>query len=157
MEAFLERDVNAIARIQLTPIERDAFLLSQLADALLRRLPIHLRSDGTTGNAENVFREADWPIPEALEPHVLTIRLRDDRQTRERQERLIVAWSPRSQIEVALAQTEPHRFHSEILGALAKLNLHRTSVCVKHFEPSPGFLRTSSLSDRRMCLHFRNQ
>ena len=121
MEAFLERDVNAIARIQLTPIERDAFLLSQLADALLRRLPIHLRSDGTTGNAENVFREADWPIPEALEPHVLTIRLRDDRQTRERQERLIVAWSPRSQIEVALAQTEPHRFHSEILGALAKL------------------------------------
>jgi hypothetical protein len=121
MEALLERDVNAIARIQLTPAERDAFLLTRLPDPLLRRLPIHVRSDGKMSNAENVFREADWPIPEALKPHVLTIQRCNNRQARERQERLIEAWSPRRQIEVALAQAKPHRFHNEILDALAKL------------------------------------
>ena len=49
------------------------------------------------------------------------IRPCNDRQARERQERLIEAWSPRSQIEVALAQTEPQRFHNEILDGLAEL------------------------------------
>lgn len=121
MEALLERDVNVISRIQLTPVEREAFLLTQLSDPLLRRLPIYVRSDGTMGSAENVFREADCPIPEALKPHVLTIQPCSSKQARERQARLIEAWSPRSQIEVALAQPEPHHFHNEILSALAKL------------------------------------
>ncbi|OAF12399.1 hypothetical protein AYJ54_06095 [Bradyrhizobium centrolobii] len=121
MEALLERDVDAVARIQLSPIERDAFLLTQLSDPLLRRLPIHARSDATTGNADNVFREADWPIPEALRRHVLTIQLSNNSRARERQERLIGRWSPQSQIKVALSSANPHRFRNEILEALAKL------------------------------------
>jgi hypothetical protein len=121
MEALLERDVNAIGRIQLSPTERDAFLLTQLSDPLLRRLPIHVRSDATTGNAENVFREVDWPIPEALKRHVLTIQPSNNGQARQRQERLIERWSPQNQIKVALSFADPHRFRSEILDALAML------------------------------------
>ena len=121
MEGLLERNLDGISGLHPTALERDGFLLTQLPDTLLRRLPIHVRSDGTTGNAENVFREADWPIPEALTLHVLTIRPCNNRQARERQEQLIEAWSPRRQIEVALARADPHRFRSEILDALAKL------------------------------------
>ena len=121
MEGLLERNLDGISALHPTALERDGFLLTQLPDILLRRLPIHVRSDGTTGNAENVFREADWPIPEALTLHVLTIRPCNNRQARERQERLIEAWSPRRQIEVALARADPHRFRCEILDALAKL------------------------------------
>ncbi len=121
LAALLEQDVDVITRLQPTSAERDAFLLTQLPDSLLRRLPIHARSDGTIGNAEYVFREADWTIPEALRPNVRTIQVCANRQARERQERLIEAWSPRRQFEVALAQAEPHRFCGEILDGLAKL------------------------------------
>lgn len=121
MEALLERDVIAIAPIQLSLIERDEFLLTQLSDGLLRRLPIHARSDATTGNAENVYWEATWPIPEALKAHVLTIQPSDNSQARERQARLIERWSPQSQIKVALSSPYPCRFCTEILDALAKL------------------------------------
>jgi hypothetical protein len=119
--ALLERDVGVIADIQPTSAERDAFLLMQLPDSLLRRLPIHVRSDGIIGNLEGVFREADWKIPETLRPYVLTVQPCANRQARERQERLIEAWSPLSQIEVALDRDDPYRFRGEILDALAKL------------------------------------
>ena len=84
-------------------------------------MPIHVRSDWTTGNAENVFREADWPLPESLKPVVLAIQPFKHERANERQKQLIEVWSPLSQIGVALAQAQPHRFHDEILGALAKL------------------------------------
>lgn len=119
--ALLERDVGVIADIQPTSAERDAFLLTQLPDSLLRRLPIHVRSDGIIGNLEGIFREADWKITEALRPYVLTIQPCANRQARERQERLIETWSPRHQVEVALDRDDPHRFRSEILDALARL------------------------------------
>ncbi|GIL01093.1 MAG: hypothetical protein BroJett030_09920 [Alphaproteobacteria bacterium] len=122
MEALLERDISAIAYVQPTPVECEAFLLTQLSDLLLRRLPIHARSDGTIGSAEGVFREDNWPIPAVLRPHVLTIQPCNSKQARERQARLIEAWSPQSQIGIALAQPEPHRFCSEILNALAELD-----------------------------------
>ncbi len=121
MEALIERNLDAFRELRPTDFEREAFMLTQFSDSLLRHLPIHVRSDGTTGDAENVFREADWPVPEALRPHVLRIQPCNSKRARERQERLIEAWSPRSQIEAALAQAEPHHFHHEILDALAKL------------------------------------
>lgn len=121
MEALIEQNLDAIPGLHPTELEREAFMLIQFSDSLLRRLPIHARSDGTTGNAENVFREADWPLPETLKPLVLTIQPFKHGRANERQKQLVEAWSPRSQIEVALAQAEPHRFHNEILGALAKL------------------------------------
>ena len=140
MAALLERDVNMIASIQATPVERDAFLLTQLPDALLRRLPIHARFDGTVGTAEKVFREAAWPIPEVLRPHVPTIQPCANRQARERQERLIDAWSPLSQIEVALVCTDPHRFRGAILDALAKLEDPRDEQLLEALRAKPWLL-----------------
>src|SRR5208282_430027 len=66
MEALIERNLDAFRELRPTDFEREAFMLTQFSDSLLRHLPIHVRSDGTTGDAENVFREADWPVPEAL-------------------------------------------------------------------------------------------
>jgi hypothetical protein len=121
MEALLERHLDAIPGLQSTAREREAFLLTKLSDPLLRRLPIHVRSDGTTGDAENVFREARWPIPRALRPHVLTVEPCNDKRALDRQEQLIDVWSPRSQVEVALNLKEPHDYWREILDALAEL------------------------------------
>src|SRR2546430_13737536 len=112
LEALLERHSDAIARLEPRASEREAFLQTQLSDSLLRRLPIHVRSDGAIGDAENVFREADWPIPATLREHVRTIQTAVNPVARERQQRLIAAWSPQSQLDIALSRTEPHRLPS---------------------------------------------
>jgi hypothetical protein len=121
LEALLEKHLDAIAQLEPTASEREAFLQTQLSESLLRRLPIHVRSDGAVGGAENVFREADWPIPATLREHIRTIQPCSNPVARERQQRLITAWSPQSQLEIALSRTEPHRLRSDILDALAKL------------------------------------
>ena len=60
-----------------TESEREAFLLADLPPRVLKRLPIHVRSDGTVGSADGVFMEdADtWPIPATLREYVTTVRL----------------------------------------------------------------------------------
>src|SRR5439155_26768900 len=118
---LLDRHHDAIVQLEPTAAEREAFLQTQLSDSLLRRLPIHVRSDGAIGDAENVFHEADWPIPARLREHVRTIQPCSNAVARKRQLRLITAWSPHSQLEIALSQPEPHRLRSDILDALAKL------------------------------------
>jgi hypothetical protein len=130
LEALLDRHRDAIAQLEPTAAEREAFLQTQLSDSLLRRLPIHVRSDGAIGDAENVFREADWPIPATLREHVRTIQPCSNPFARERQQRLITAWSPFSQLEIALSRAEPHRLRSDILDALAKL-------AAENSEPEP--------------------
>jgi hypothetical protein len=121
IEALFDRHCDAIAQLEPTAAEREAFLQTQLSDLLLRRLPIHVRADGAIGDAENVFREADWPIPATLREYVRTIQPCINPVARERQQRLITAWSPFSQLEIALSQAQPHRLRSDILDALAKL------------------------------------
>ena len=101
--------------------EREAFLLTDLSDSLLQRLPIHARSDGTVGDADGIYRKADWPIPAALTKDVVTVRPCRNPDVRERQDKLIPPWSPTTQIETALRRTEPHVFRKEILDALTKL------------------------------------
>ena len=130
LEALLDKHCDAIAQLEPTASEREAFLQTQLSDSLLRRLPIHVRSDGAIGDAENVFREADWPIPATLREQVRTIQPFSHPVARERQQQLITAWSPQSQLEIALTRTEPHRLRSDILDALAKL-------AAEKFEPEP--------------------
>jgi len=130
LEALLDKHRDAIAQLEPTALEREAFLQTQLSDSLLRRLPIHVRSDGAIGDAENVFCEADWPIPATLREHVRTIQLCSNPVARERQQRLITAWSPQSQLEIALSQAEPHCLRSDILDALAKLAAEKS-------EPEP--------------------
>ena len=130
LEALLEMHRDAIAQLEPTASEREAFLQTQLSDSLLRRLPIHVRSDGAIGDAENVYREDDWPIPATLREQVRTIQPCSNPVARERQQRLITAWSPQSQLEIALSRTEPHRLRSDILDALVK-------VAAEKSEPEP--------------------
>lgn len=128
LEALLEKNLDAISQLEPTASEREAFLQTNLSDSLLRHLPIHVRSDGTVGDTENVFREADWPIPVSLRAHVRTVQPFSNAIARERQQRLITAWSPNSQLEIALSRPEPHRLRSEILDALAKIPAERSEL-----------------------------
>lgn len=121
LEALLEKNADVIPKLEPTETEREAFLLTGLSDALLRRLPIHSRSDGSVGTAENVFREVHWPIPLSLREHVLTIRPCQHPEALERQQKLISAWSPQAQIETALSRLQPHVLRMEILDALGEL------------------------------------
>ena len=66
LEALLVKNIWAFSQLDLTPPERDAFLLTNLPDALLRRLPIYVRSDGEVGDAQNAFVEGSWRIPASL-------------------------------------------------------------------------------------------
>jgi hypothetical protein len=134
LETLLDKNFDGFRQLELTESEREAFLETRLTDSLLRRLPIHARSDGTIGDAENVFREADWPIPLSLREHVLTVKPCGSAVALDRQQRLITAWSPKSQIEVTLSRIEPHRLWSEILDALAKLSADKSELEPRIFE-----------------------
>ena len=120
IEAIFVRNADALLDPGLTEMERDAILQMDIPDSVLRSLPIHVRYDGTVGNAEGVFLATEaWPIPESLHPHVRTATLSRHPSARKRQKRLIPHWSPRTQIDTVLSRPEPHVFRSEILDALA--------------------------------------
>ncbi|RWA68020.1 hypothetical protein [Mesorhizobium sp.] len=121
LEALLAKNLQAFAQLEVTPPEREAFLLTNLPDALLRRLPIHVRSDGAVGDAHNAFVEGSWSIPASLRKHVLTVQLSPEPGVRARQQRILTAWTPASQIETALSLADPHRWCLEILDALDAL------------------------------------
>ena len=128
LQALLEENLDSIATVTQTGPEREAFLMTTLPDSLLRRLPIHALSDGTIGALQHVFREADWGIPVSLRPHVLTVRPCDDPRAREKQQTLVPAWSPATQIETALLRPQPHEFRDNILHALAKLSAEQSKL-----------------------------
>ena len=121
IESLLDDGLDAVSRLAPTEAEREAFLLIDLPDSLLRRLPIHARSDGTVGDAENVYREADWPIPATLMRRVVTVRPCGNPKAQRNQSRLIPPWSPKAQVETALSAAKPHVLRNEILDALTKL------------------------------------
>ena len=121
LEALLEKNLQSFSELELSASERDAFLLTDLPDALLRRLPIHVRSDGALGDAENAFVEGNWSIPASLRKHVLTVELSSDPSVRARQKRILTEWTPATQIETALSLADPHLWYLEILDALEAL------------------------------------
>lgn len=122
IEALLSDNLDEISRLKPTEQEREALLRIDLRDSLLRHLPIHIRSDRPVGDAVGAYREADWPIPEALKNEVVTVHLSRDQDAQKRQKGVIPAWSPDAQIRTALRQPEPHVFQAEILDALAELS-----------------------------------
>ena len=122
VEALFENALDSIARLALTDPERDAILRLDLSPPLLRRLPIHVDSGGAVGGAEGLFLVIDWPIPDALQAHVRTVRRSGDPVAREKQQNIIPLWSPTTQIQRALTLSETHRFQREILLALAADN-----------------------------------
>ena len=121
IEVLLDENLDEIPRLDPTEQEREALLRIHLPVSLLQRLPIHVRSDGAVGDADGIYREADWPIPEALKKEVVTVRPCRSQDAQKRQEDVIDAWSPEFQIRTALRQPEPHVFRAEILDALAEL------------------------------------
>jgi hypothetical protein len=122
LEALFSNNIAAIARFAPTAAEREAFLETELTDPLLRRLPIHARMDETVGDAAGVFHVTDeWPVPVSLVGRVPIVQMCLSPKAQERQKRLILAWSPQSQIEVGLSQPQPHLLWREILHALAKI------------------------------------
>lgn len=122
LETLFDKNIATIEQVALTAPEREALLEIDLTDGLLIRLPVHERRDGTIGDGRDVFRATvEWSVPEALQAVVSIVQPCRSQKARERQERLIEAWSPHSQIKLALACADPHRFRGEILDALAKL------------------------------------
>ena len=122
IEALFVRNADALLDPRLTETERDAVLQMAISDSVLATLPIHVRSDGTVGNAEGVFLEAAWPIPASLREHVRTVVLSSRPRARTRQEILIPRWSTWTQIDTALSRPEPHAFPTEILDALTRIS-----------------------------------
>ena len=122
LEHLLSNGLDEVERLQPTPEEREAFLKTKLSNSLLRELPVHTRMDGSVGNAFDIYRVVhDWPIPKSLHRTVPTIKPCNDPNALKRQNDLISPWSPGSQIEVAIAQSEPHRLREDILDALASV------------------------------------
>jgi hypothetical protein len=126
LEALLERNLDVVAQLEPMAPERDALLLTKLPDDLLQRLPIYVRSDGTFGDATGAYYEADWPIPAALRAHVRTIA--PSTNARQAQQRIVTAWSPERQRDVALRLEGPHRFQQAILDALAQMAAKQTEL-----------------------------
>ena len=128
LERLIEDGIDTLRRQHPSESERKALLKTDLGHDLLRRLPIHHRSDDTVGSAEGTFREdGPWPIPDRFRGWIVTVRVFDDSDLRSIQEALISIWSPQAQIEVALSQAEPHRYVKEILDAIRKLRLDDTA------------------------------
>ena len=127
-EALFEEYEDSIDTLAPTSTECEVFLRLNLSDGLLRRLPIHMRSDDIIGGAEDAFVEADFAVPISFRDHVLTIKLHNDPDLRRRQIKLVKPWTPTDQIEVALSDPEPHRFRTEILDALATLFANQSGI-----------------------------
>ena len=121
LERLIEDGIDALHGMQPSELERKALLRTRLRRDLLRRLPIHDRSDGTVGSAQGLYWEDDrWSIPDRFRDRVVTVRLFDDPEIRSKQKHIISAWSPQAQIEVALSQGESHHYQEEMLDAISE-------------------------------------
>jgi len=93
-----------------------------LSDALLLNLPIFERSDGTIGDAKEVFYRADWHVPEALGDRVVTVRLSDNSRVQEKQRALLPVWTPQKQVEVIMSLPNPHSMQRDIFEAITEIS-----------------------------------
>jgi hypothetical protein len=122
LERDLLSDIDQLERFRPSEAAREALLLVIANAGALARLPIHSRSDGSVGPIDaTVFRAADWKIPAALAPLVLTLKPASDREARRRQVELTPAWSPTAQLRLALGQPEPQGFWAAILDAVGEI------------------------------------
>ena len=129
VERLIEDGIDAFPETSPSESERKALLKTGLRTDLLRRLPIHDRSDGTVGVAEGLFREdGRWSIPERFRGLVVTASLFDDPEIRSKQKHIIPAWSPKAQIEVALSRPESHCYQEEILDAVYESCRHEAAL-----------------------------
>ncbi len=121
LEALFDTNADTFPQLHLTRSECEALLRIGLSSDLLKRLPIHARSDGVLVCADNCFLSDDR-IPKTMLDIVWTVRLYGEPAARAKQEPLIRAWSPEYQIRTALDQRSPSRFCIEVLDALAEVS-----------------------------------
>ena len=141
LERLLESNIEAMRQIAPTESERSALLgIDGIGNDLLRRLPIHDRSDGTVGRADDLHWEDDWPIPEALGPSVPTVRLFKDPRAQERQRSLIRRWDCRR-------LPRPVSGHEAARGRVEERQQARRGVVVGR--PRPGHEAVSQ--GRKSC------
>ena len=136
LERLIEDGIDTIANLHPSKHEKKALLTTGLRKALLRRLPIHDRSDDTVGNAEGLYWEDDqFSIPVRFRYWIVTVRLFDDPDMQPIQKDTIPVWSPSAQIKAALSQTPRDLYQQEILDAISELPLD-------HAAPRPAFLES---------------
>lgn len=122
LERDLLSDIDQMGRFMPSEQAREALLLVIANAAALAKLPIHARSDGSVGPIDaTVFRVADWKIPAALAPLVLTLKPASDPDARRKQVELTPAWSPATQLRLALAQPAPEDYWPTILDAVGEI------------------------------------
>ncbi len=120
LKRMIDDGIELFRSLNTTEPERKAFLNCGLPDSLLRRLPIHDRSDGAVGPADGLFRVDGWPVPDRLRQRVTIAILFDDPQVRPRQQRIVRAWSPIRQINTVLDAPDPNCYATELLEALSQ-------------------------------------
>ena len=136
LERLIEEGIDTIANLHPSKHEKKALLTTGLRKALLRRLPIHDRSDDTVGNAEGLYWEGDrFSIPVRFRDWIVTVRLFDDPDMQPIQKDTIPVWSPSAQIKAALSQTPPDLYQQEILDAISELPLDNAA-------PRPALLES---------------
>lgn len=119
LEKEIERNIDAFPEFEPTMPECEALLQLGLSDSLLKRLPIHERSDGVLVSAECLFRGTDR-VPTSMRRIVPVVRLYEAPAARKTQEQLIREWSWKDQIQTALSQPHPAAFCFEVLDALSE-------------------------------------
>ena len=124
MEALLERNLDGISELHPTALERDAFLLTQLPDTLLRRLPIHVRSDGDDRQRGECVSRGRLANSRSIDDRMSS---RSSLATTDRRANgrsgLLRHGRRKDKSKSRLLATDPHRFRSEILDALAKAGI----------------------------------
>lgn len=137
---LLTANAAGLAEITLDDDTIVALLESEIPDEDLRQLSIFPTSDGRSLYSSEVWQpSADWPIPSSLAKLVPIVKPLAGRKAVERLNRLVGSWSPEAQLDVALAQTQPHYFWREILGALGQLKS----------KPPMGLSEVKWLADRQ--------
>jgi hypothetical protein len=137
---LLTANAAELAEITLDDDTIVALLESEIPDEDLCQLSIFPTSDGRSLCSSEVWRpSADWPIPSGLAKFVPIVKPLSGRKAVERLNRLVGSWSPEAQLDVALAQTQPHYFWREILSALGQLKS----------KPPMGLSEVKWLADRQ--------
>ncbi len=122
LERDLLSDIDQLGRATPSEAAREALLSVIVNASALAMLPIHTRSDGSVGPIDaTVFRVADWKVPAALAPLVLTLKPASGPEARRRQVDLTPPWSPAAQLRLALGQAQPESFWSAILDAVGEI------------------------------------
>ncbi|GGY37654.1 sacsin N-terminal ATP-binding-like domain-containing protein [Parvularcula lutaonensis] len=119
---LLVRHADELATQGLDHAAVEAILCAGIPDEHLKQLPIFPTRQGGWARPDSVYRpNPDWAVARGMTAIVPLLGEFEEPRARERAEALVERWSPEAQIAVCLGQSEPIRFSTEILDALASI------------------------------------